>query len=66
MAFLHPHLKGRLSNNLFVQVVILLLKETIFFIMKRLLCAVLGVPPEETLPSRLSDLLQSRSNDVSF
>jgi len=61
------HLKGRLSINLVVLLVILLLDGEKFLVRaKDVFVLVLGVPPEEKLCSCLSDLLQSWSKDVSL
>jgi len=61
------HLKGLLSINLVVPVVILLLYgENLFVHKEDVFMPILGVPLEETLCSCLSDLLQSKSKEVSF
>jgi len=65
MASMHPqnvflHLTGRLSINLVVLVVVLLLDGEDVFV------PALRVPLEEMLCSCPSDLLQSRSKDVSL
>ena len=60
-------LKGRLSINLVVQVVILLLDCEKFLVREEdVFVAVLSVPLEETLCSCPSDLLRSSSKEVSF
>jgi len=72
MASLHPwnlllRLTGCLSINLVVLVVVLLLGGEDFLIREEdVFVPVLGVPLEETLCSCLSDLLQSRSKEVSL
>jgi len=59
------YLKGRLSINLVVLVVILLLDGEKFLIPEEdVFVPVFSVPLEETLCSCPSDLLQSRSKDV--
>jgi hypothetical protein len=61
------HLKGRLSINLVILVVTLLLDGEKFLVHEEdVFVPVLSVPLEETLCSRLSDLLQSRSKEVSL
>ena len=61
------HLKGRLSINLVVLVVTLLLDGENFLIREEdVFVPVLGMPLEEMLCSCLSDFLQSRSKEVSF
>jgi hypothetical protein len=61
------HLKGRLSVNLVVLVVILLLDGEKFLVREEdVFVPVLSVPLEETLCSYPSDLLQSRSKEVSL
>ena len=60
-----PHFKGRLSKNLVVLVVILLLDGENFLVREKdLFEPVLGVPLEETLCSCPSDFLHSRSKEV--
>ena len=60
------HLKGRLGINIVVLVVILLLHgETFLVHEKDVFVPVLSVPLDETLCSCPSDLLQSRSKEVS-
>jgi hypothetical protein len=59
------HLKGRLSINLIVLVVILLLDGKNFLIREEdVFVPVLSVPLKEMLCSCSSDLLQSRSKEV--
>jgi hypothetical protein len=61
------HLKGRLSINLVVLVVMLLLDGENFLAHEEdVVMPVLGVPLEETFCSCPSDLLQSKSKEVSF
>jgi hypothetical protein len=61
------HLKGRLSINLVVLVVILLLDGETFLVREEeVFVPVLSVPLEEMLCSCPSDLLQSRSKVVSL
>jgi hypothetical protein len=61
------HLKERLSINLVVLVVILLLDCEKFLVREEdVFVPVLGVPRAETLCSCPSDLLQSRSKEVSL
>jgi hypothetical protein len=61
------HLKGRLSINLVVLVVILLLDGENFLVREEdIFVLVLSVPLEETLCSCPSDFLQSRSKEVSL
>jgi hypothetical protein len=61
------HLKGRLRINLVVLVVILLLGGEEFLVREEdLFVSVLSVPLEKTLCSCPSDLLQSRSKEVSL
>jgi hypothetical protein len=72
MASLHPWNlllcpTGCLSINLVILVVILLLDgEDLLIREEDVFMPVLGVPLEETLCSCLSDLLQSRSKEVSL
>jgi len=64
---LRMNLKGRLSINLVVLVVILLLDdENFLFREEDVFVFVLGIPLEETLYSCLSNFLQSRSKEVSL
>jgi hypothetical protein len=63
---LRTHLKGRLSINLVVLVVILLLDGENFLVHEDVFVPILGVPLEETLCSCPSDFLQSRSKEVSL
>jgi hypothetical protein len=64
---LRMHLKGYLSINLVVLVVILLLNGENFLVREEdVFVPVLGVPLEETLCSCPSDFLQSRSKEVSL
>jgi hypothetical protein len=64
---LRTHLKGLLSINLVVLIVILLLDGENFLVREEdVFVPVHSVPPEETLCSCPSDLLQSRSNEVSL
>jgi hypothetical protein len=64
---LRMHLKGRLSINLVVLVVILLLDgENILVREEDVFVPVLGVPLEETFCSCPSDFLQSRCKEVSL
>jgi hypothetical protein len=61
------HLKGRLSINLVVLVVVLLLDGEKFLVHEEdVFMPVLSVPLEETLYSCPSDLLQSRSKEASL
>ena len=61
------HLKGHLSINLVVLVVVLLLDGEDFLIRAEdVFVPVLGVPLEEALCSFPSDRLHSRSKDVSL
>jgi hypothetical protein len=61
------HLKGRLSINLVVLVVILHLDSKKFLIREEdVFVPVLSVPLEEMLCSCSSNLLQSRSKEVSL
>jgi hypothetical protein len=61
------HIKGRFSINLLVLVVILLLDDEKFLVLEAyVFVPVLSVPLEETLCSCPSDLLQSRSKEVSL
>jgi hypothetical protein len=61
------HLKRRLSINLVVLVVTLLLDGEKFLVREEdVFVPVLSVPLEETLCSCPSDFLQSRSKEVSF
>jgi hypothetical protein len=61
------HLKGRLSTNLVVLVVILLLDGETFLVREEdAFVPVLSVPLEETLCSCPSDFLQSGSKEVSL
>jgi len=61
------HLMGRLSINLVVLVVVLLLDGDDFLMHEEdVFEPVLSVPLEETLCSCLSDRLQGRSKDVSL
>jgi hypothetical protein len=61
------HLKGLLSINLVVLVVILLLDGEKFLVREEdVFVLVLSLPLEETLCSCSSDLLQSRSKEVSL
>jgi hypothetical protein len=61
------HLKGHLSINLVVLVVILLRYGEKFVVREEdVFVPVLSVPLEETLCSWPSDLLQSRSKEVSL
>jgi hypothetical protein len=72
MASLHPRnlflqLTGRLSGNLVVLVVVLLLDGEDFLVREEnIFVPVLGLPMEETLCSCRSDRLQRSSNDVSL
>jgi len=64
---LRTHLKGPLSINLVVLVVILLPDGENFLVREEdVFVPVLGVPMEETLCSCPSNFLQSRSNEVSL
>jgi len=64
---LRTHLKGRLSINLVVLVVILLLGGENFLVRKEdVFMPVLDLPLEETLCSCPSNFLQSRSKEVSL
>jgi hypothetical protein len=61
------HLKGRLSTNIVVLVVLLLLDGEKFLVREEdVFVPVLGVPLEETLCSCPSHILQSRSKEVSL
>jgi hypothetical protein len=61
------HLKGHLSINLVVLVVLLLPDGEKFLILEEdVFMALLSVPLEETLCSCPSDLLQSRSKEVAL
>jgi hypothetical protein len=61
------HLKGHLSTNLVVLVVILLLNGEKFLIHEEdVFMPILRMPLEEMLCSCPSDLLQSRSKEVSL
>jgi hypothetical protein len=61
------HLKRRLSINLVVLVVVLLVDGGKFLVREEnVFVPVLSVPLEETLCSCPSDLLQSRSKEVSL
>jgi hypothetical protein len=61
------HLTGRLSINLIVLVVTLPLDGETFLVREEdVFVPVLNVPLKETLCSWLSDLLQSRSKEVSL
>jgi hypothetical protein len=61
------HLKGRLSINLVVMVVILLLEGEKFLVLDEdVFVPVLSVPLEKTLCSFPSDLIQSRSKEMSL
>jgi hypothetical protein len=60
------HLKGRLSINLVLVVIMLIDGETLLVCEEDVFVPVLSVPLEETLCSCLSDLLQSRSKEVSL
>jgi hypothetical protein len=63
---LRIHLKGRLSINLVVLVVTLLLTGENFLVREEdVFLPVLGIPLEETLCSCPSDFLQSRSKVMS-
>jgi len=72
MASLHPqivflHLMGRMSINLVVLAVVLLLDGEDFLICEDdVFVPVLGVPLEEMLCSCLLNLLQSRNKDISL
>ena len=64
---LRTHLKGCLSINLVVLVVILLLDgENLLICEEDVFMPALGVPLEETLCFCPSDFLQSRSKEVSL
>jgi len=64
---LRKHLKGHLSINLIVLVVILILNGENFLVREEdVFVPVLSVPPEEMLCSCLSDFLQSRTKEVSL
>ena len=64
---LRTHLKGHLSINIVVLVIILLLDGENYFVLEEdVFVPVLGVPLEETLCACLSVLLQSRSKEVSL
>jgi hypothetical protein len=66
-SLLRMHLKGHLSINLVVLVVILLLDgEKFLFREEDVFVPVLSVPLEERLCSCLSDLFQNRSKEVSL
>jgi hypothetical protein len=61
------HLKGHLGINLVVLVVILLLGGEKFLVLEEdVFMPVLGMPLEQVLYSFPSDLLQSRSEEVSL
>jgi len=61
------HLKGPLSINVVVLVVILLLDGEKFFVREEnVFLPVLSAPLEETLCSCPSDFLQGKSKDVLF
>jgi hypothetical protein len=61
------HLKGRMSINLVVLVVILFLDSEKFLVCEEdVSVPVLSMPLEETLCSCPSDLLQSRAKEVSL
>jgi acyl-CoA reductase-like NAD-dependent aldehyde dehydrogenase len=60
------HLKGRLSINLVVLAVMLLLDGETFLVREEVFVPVLSVAREETLCSCPSDLLQSRSKEASL
>jgi len=60
------HLKGRLSINLVVLVVVLLLDGEDFLVCEDVFIPGLGVPLEEMLCSCPSDLLQNRSKEMSL
>ena len=61
------HLKGSMSINLVVLIVILLLDGEKFLVREEdVFVPVLSVPLEESLCSCPSDLLQSRSKEVSL
>jgi hypothetical protein len=61
------HLNRRLSTNLVVLVVILLLDGEKFLVREEdIFVPVLSVPLEETLCSCPSDVLQSRSKEVTL
>jgi len=72
MASLHPwnvflQLMGRLSINLVVLVVVLLLDGEDFLVREEdVFVPILGVPMEEMLCSCPSDRLQNRSKDVAL
>jgi len=64
---LRMHLNGRLSINLVVLVVILLLDGEYLLVREEdVFVSVLGVPTEETLCSCPLDFLQSRGKEVSL
>jgi len=64
---LRMHLKGSMSINLVVLIVILLLDGEKFLVREEdVFVPVLSVPLEESLCSCPSDLLQSRSKEVSL
>jgi len=64
---LRPHLKGRLSMNVVVLVVILLLDGENFLVHEEdVFVPVLGMPLEGTICSCPSDLLQSGSKEMSL
>ena len=61
------HLKGHLNINLVLLVVIPLLDGETFLVRERdVFVPILGLPLEETLCSCPSDLLQSRSKELSL
>jgi hypothetical protein len=61
------HLKGRLSIDLVVMVVILLLDSENFLVCEEdVFMPILGVPLEETFCSCLYDVLQSWSQEMSL
>ena len=72
MASLHswkvfPHLTGRLSTNLVVLAVVLLVEGEDFLVCEEdVFVPVLGLTLEELLCSCPSDLLQSKSEEVSL
>jgi len=64
---LRTHLKGLLSINLVVLVVILLLDGENFLVCEEdVLMPILGMPLEETFCSCPSDFLQGKSKEVSI
>jgi hypothetical protein len=63
---LRTHLKGLLSIDLVLVVVLLLDVENFLVREEVVFVPVLGVPLEETFCSCPSDFLQSRSKEVSF